>query len=63
MPGPAHSLRIQSPGRANVTVETTTYKGHKCVRVVSLPGSDANYDLQNSGTGGGIVILRELIIP
>ncbi len=41
----------------NVTVECASYRGRKAVRVTSLPGADAAYNMQQSGTGGGIVLL------
>jgi hypothetical protein len=41
----------------NVTVGHVVYRGRKALCVRSLPNADAIYDAQNSGTGGGIVIL------
>ncbi len=43
----------------NVTVDAVSYQGRKAVRVMSLPGTDASYDMQKSGTGGGIVVLPD----
>ena len=40
-----------------VAVEATIYQGRKAVRVISLPDSDASFDIHTSGTGGGIVLL------
>lgn len=40
-----------------VSVETTTYKGRKALRVASLPESDAAWKNVSSGTGGGIVLI------
>ena len=42
----------------NVAVDRVTYRGRKAVRVKSLPNSDAAYEPQHSGTGGGIVLLE-----
>jgi hypothetical protein len=42
-----------------VTVEAVTYQGRKAVRVMSLPDADATFDIQKSGTGGGIVVLSD----
>lgn len=42
----------------NVTVDRTTYRGRKAVRVMSMPNADATYDPQKSGTGGGIVVIE-----
>lgn len=44
----------------NVTVKHVFYRGRKAVRVMSLPSADAVYDVQKSGTGGGIVVLEGL---
>lgn len=41
----------------NVTADAVSYQGRKAVRVMSLPSADASYDMQRSGTGGGIVVL------
>ena len=43
----------------NVTVDAASYKGRKAVRVMSLSSADASYDMQKSGTGGGIVVLPD----
>ncbi len=43
----------------NVTVDAVSYQGRKAVRVITLPSSDASYDMQKSGTGGGIVVLPD----
>ena len=42
----------------NVTVNRVFYRGRKAVRVMSLPSADAVYDVQKSGTGGGVVVLE-----
>jgi hypothetical protein len=42
----------------NVTVDRLSYRGRNAVRVRSLPSTDAVYDAQKSGTGGGIVLLE-----
>jgi hypothetical protein len=42
----------------NVTVDRLSYRGQNAVRVRSLPSTDATYDAQKSGTGGGIVLLE-----
>ncbi len=43
----------------NVTVDVSSYQGRKAVRVMSLPSADSSYDMQKSGTGGGIVVLPD----
>jgi hypothetical protein len=40
-----------------VTADAVFYHGRKAVRVMSLPSADTSYDMQKSGTGGGIVVL------
>lgn len=54
------SILDSSKGLAphNVMVDRVSYRGRKSVRVRSLPNSDAAYDPQQSGTGGGIVVLQ-----
>jgi len=42
----------------NVSVDRVEYQGRRALRVRSLPNSDAVYDPQKSGTGGGIVFLE-----
>ena len=42
----------------NVSVDGVSYRGRKAVRVRTLPNTDAIYDPQKSGTGGGVVILE-----
>ena len=41
----------------NVTVDLATYEGRTALRVVPLASTDAGYDAQKSGTGGGIVVV------
>ncbi|MGA8740130.1 MAG: hypothetical protein WB561_02970 [Terracidiphilus sp.] len=42
----------------NVSVDGVSYRGRNAVRVRTLPSTDAIYDPQKYGTGGGVVILE-----
>ena len=44
-----------------VSIQAMTYKGHKAVRVTSLPESDAAWKNHPSGSGGGIVLIPEVL--
>lgn len=42
----------------NVMVDHTVYQGRTAIRLRSMPNTDATYDPQKSGAGGGIAVLQ-----